>query len=190
MNFINDPQKSKNVFILMLVISIVLFVGLVILGFLFYQKSKSYKSLEDERRALQAEQSLISKDTVNQIKTLTAENTSLKKENATLTSENTALKSENEDLTANNQEKAAKMAKASVYNDFLAYLVQIIQAHNGLSGWTEAEYQAARTKAQATGDQTFVELIDWAWTSTTIDQVERLTKVLDSISDNIGNNVK
>lgn len=190
MNFVNDPRKSKNVFIIMLVIAIVLFVGLVVLGYLFYQKNKSYNNLEAERKALQQEQSLISKDTVNQIKTLTAENTSLKKENANLTTENTSLKKENEDLAAVNKEKAAKMAKASTYNDVLAYLVQIVQAHNGLDGWTEAEYQAGRTKAQATGDQTFVDLIDWAWNSTTIDQVERLTKVLDSISDNIGNNVK
>ena len=103
-----------------------------------------------------------------------------------LSIQNASLKTENETLTA----KTAKMAKAKAYNDVLAYIVQLVQAHNGLNGWTEAEYQAGRTKAVATGDQSFIDIIDWAWNNQAIDQVERLTKVLDAIADGIGNNLK
>lgn len=190
MQFVNDPQKSKNVFIIMVGIVILLFLGLGVLGYLYYQKGKAYDKLMTEKKSLESEQSLLSKDTLGQIKQLNSENTKLKTANKTLTDENTKLKSEKETLTTQNTEKDAKMAKAKAYNEVLAYIVQIVQAHNGLNGWTEAEYQTGRTKAQATGDQTFVELIEWAWNSTTIDQVERLAKVLDSIADNIGNNLQ
>jgi len=172
MQFVNDPRKSKNVFILMLVISIVLFLGLAVLGYFFWQKTKNYNSLLADKKALESQYSLISKDTVKQIADLKTENANLKKENETLTA------------------KTAKMAKAKAYNDVLAYLIQIIQAHNGLNGWTEAEYQSGRVKAVATGDQSFVDIIDWAWNNQAIDQVERLTKVMDAIADGIGNNLK
>jgi len=190
MEFINDPRKSKNVFILMLVVSVVLFLGLALMGYFYWQKNKAYNQLLTEKKALEDEQSLLSKDTVTQVKELTAENNLLKKENEKLKTENTNLIKENESLSAGNKENESKMAKAKAYNDVLAYLVQIIQAHNGLNGWTEAEYQAGRQKAQATGDQSFVDLIDWAWNNQAIDQIERLTKVMDAIADGIGNNLK
>ena len=145
MQFVNDPRKSKNVFILMLVISIALFLGLVVLGYFFWQKNKNYNSLLADKKALERQYAFISKDTVKQIADLKTENANLKKENETLTA------------------KTAKMAKAKAYNDVLAYLVQLIQAHNGLNGWTEAEYQDGRAKAVATGDQAFIDIIDWAW---------------------------
>jgi len=176
MQFVNDPRKSKNVFIIMLVVSIVLFLGLAVLGYLFWQKNKSYTSLLVEKKTLESQYSLISKDTVKQIADLKTENANLKKENET--------------LTASNKDKTTKMAKAKAYNDVLAYLIQIIQAHNGLNGWTEAEYQTGRAKAVATGDQSFIDIIDWAWNNQAIDQVERLTKVMDAMADGINSNLK
>ena len=169
MQFVNDPRKSKNVFIIMLVIAILLFLGLAVVGFFYWQEVKSYNQLNTDKKALEQQLSSISKDTISQIAN---------------------FKKENETLTASNKAKDAKMAKAKAYNDVLAYLIQIIQAHNGLNGWTEAEYQAGRVKAQATGDQSFVDLVDWAWNNQAIDQVERLTKVMDAIADGIGSNLK
>ena len=78
-----------------------------------------------------------------------------------------------------------KLAKIKAYNEFFKYLNYVIEIHEGFSGWTEAEYQTARTKAQATGDQDFVDLIDWAWNEESVDPLIRIIKVLKAIVSGI-----
>ena len=81
------------------------------------------------------------------------------------------------------------MAKARTYNDFFKYLNDITQVHNGYTGWTEAEYQTGRSKAEATGDGNFVSVIDWAWTATSTPQIDRMIKVWTAIDEGIGSNL-
>jgi len=172
----DQTQKFRKLFIAMLVLAIVFFLGSGTLGYLYYQKYQSYKNLTSEKKLVDDK--------------LTALNAGLATTQGTSTKQITDLQKEVTDLKTTNTAQTQKMAKALTYNNFFIYLIEIIQAHNGLEGWTEAEYQSGRTIALKTKDNDFVALLDWAWNNRDGNQIERLTRVLRSIADNIGNNVK
>lgn len=92
------------------------------------------------------------------------------------------------ELDAKNNELSAKQAGLSIitsYNDFLEYMTQVVDAHDGFTGWTDAEYQIAREKAQATGNSTFLSTVETAWNDTTIDVTTRIIKVYRGIISGI-----
>jgi len=109
--------------------------------------------------------------TSSDIEKLRAEVADLQKQ---LNEKNTALAS-----------KEAGMSTITAYNDFLEYMTQVIDAHDGFSGWTEAEYQIGREKAQATGNSGFVSTVDSAWHDTATDPVVRVVNVYRGIIDGI-----
>ena len=168
MTIFDDPRKAKLAFVLTLVFAIIFFLGCAALGYLFYTKYSSYKDLSSKYNKLK-----------NQNQSTVEE---LKAKNKTLTDENTTLK---EQITT----KDAGIAKANAYNAFFKYETAVIKAHSGFSGWTEAEYQTGRVKAQATGDTSFVNLIDWAWNRTDIDQVVRIIAVWEATAKGIEDNI-
>lgn len=114
--------------------------------------------------------------TTSDKETLTAENTRLIKDKADLTTENTSLK--------------AGKAKALAYNEFFKYLNTVIETHNGFSGWTDAEFQTGKTKAEATGDISFVSTVNWAWYETSIDPTIRVIRAWKEIVSGIQNALK
>ena len=175
MEFINDPVKSKRVFILMLSLTIFFFLVGGALGYLYYQKFKNYQSLKSENENLK-----------NQIASSSEE---LKKEIEGLQKDKTALEKENKTLTDQAASDKTKDAKIKAYNDFFKYLNSVIEVHNGFNGWTDAEYQAGRKYAQATGDNNFVSLIDWAWNRKDIDQTTRVIAVWKAIAAGIEGNL-
>ncbi len=81
--------------------------------------------------------------------------------------------------------KNAGMATIEAYNNFLEYMTHVIDAHDGFSGWTEAEYQIAREKAEATGNDEFVNTVDTAWNDTSIDVTTRVINVYRGIINGI-----
>jgi hypothetical protein len=107
---------------------------------------------------------------------LVAENTLLTKDKASLTAENTALK--------------AGRAKALAYNEFFKYLNTVIETHNGFTGWTDAEFQIGRTRAEATGDISFVSTVNWAWYETSINPTTRVIRAWKEIVSGIQNALK
>ena len=48
----SDPIKTKKVFVVFLVLTIVFFLGAGTLGYLYYQKANAYKTLEAEKNQL------------------------------------------------------------------------------------------------------------------------------------------
>ena len=64
-------------------------------------------------------------------------------------------------------------------------MTQVIDAHDGFTGWTDAEYQVGREKAQATGNQTFVETVDAAWNNEAIDVTTGVINVYRGIVSGI-----
>jgi uncharacterized protein HemX len=84
----------------------------------------------------------------------------------------------------------AKIAKANAYNEFSKYLNSVIQAHSGFTGWIDAEYQIGRTKAQATGDKSFVSVVDWAWNTQNGDPLNRVVTTLKAIDSGIEASLK
>ena len=54
MNFVNDPRKAKIAFVAVLVLAIIFFLGSGVLGYFYWQKDKSYKSLVDDKNKLES----------------------------------------------------------------------------------------------------------------------------------------
>lgn len=81
--------------------------------------------------------------------------------------------------------KVAGMSTITAYNGFLEYMTQVIDAHDGFNGWTDAEYQIGREKAQATGNNDFINTVDTAWNNTAIDVTTRVTNVYKGIVNGI-----
>jgi len=102
----------------------------------------------------------------------------LKEEKATLQSQ---LNSANQTIS----DKNSGIATVKAYNAFLEYMTQVIDAHDGFTGWTDAEYQVGREKAQATGSQTFVDTVDTAWNNEAIDVTTRVINVYRAVVSGI-----
>jgi len=177
MSFLEDPIKTKRAFWISFSLLLVFFISTAVLGFLFYQSYKNYKALKEEN------QRLVSLPSPSP--TISASPGS----QTDLLKENTDLKLEKMKLEKQIADDEAKDAKAKAYNDFFKYLNSVIMAHNGFEGWTEAEYQEAYRKAEATGDGNFVSVIEWAWHDTNTSQLDRLIKVWTLIDQGIGNNL-
>ena len=168
MEFVKDPIKSRNVFVVMLILTILFFLGAGAFGYLYYKKNKDYKSLQNERQ-------LSSADLKQQI-------TKLADENATLKQTNTSL-----EKTLN--DKKTQDSKIKTYLDVLNYIAQIVDTHDGLEGISEAEYQEGKAIAEATENDDFVKTLEWAWTRTDLNQFDRLATVLKAIASGISDNL-
>ena len=166
----DEPKKAKTAFIITLVFAIIFFLGSGVLGYMFYEKYNDHKNLKDKYSDLKE----------ITLSDLEKENEDLQTQIDTLTKEKTALQKTNKEMKDG-------IAVANAYNEFCKYMTQIIDVHNGFTGWTDAEYQVGRTKAQATGSTSFVNTVDWAWNRTDIDPVTRVIGVWNAIATGISN---
>ncbi len=170
MSIFDDPKKAKRSFIVILLFAIIFLIGSGVLGYMYWGKYNDHKNLKDKYSDLKEvtvgdlEKEI--EDLEKQVEDLTVEKTALEK-----------TKKETED----------GMVIANAYNEFTIYMTQVIEDHNGFSGWTDAEYQVAKQKAQATGSASFVSKVDWAWNRTDIDPVTRIVGVYDAITVGISN---
>lgn len=187
MALLDDPSKTKKAFWLVVALLIVLTAASVILALLYRDSNLKYKNLVEENKRLSNQPT--SSPTASPKASPTPSPTASSSSQADLLKENADLKSENQNLKNTLADKNAKTAKAKAYNDFFKYLNDVTQAHNGYTGWTEAEYQTARGKAEATGDNNFVSIVDLAWAASSTPQIDRLIKVWKAIDEGIGNNL-
>jgi len=178
MSFLDDPIRAKRAFWISFYLLLLFFLSTVILGFLFYQSYINYRTLKTENQFL-----------TNKPTPSPSVSASSSTNIDDLTKENLDLKLEKMNLEKQIADDKTKDEKAKAYNDFFKYLNSVIMAHNGFEGWTEAEYQTARTKAEATKDGSFVSTIDWAWHDTNTPPLDRLIRVWTSIDQGIGNNL-
>ncbi len=122
-----------------------------------------------------------------QLETLTTEKDELSStaegEKGTLEEQNAALKAENTSLKS-------KIAGANAYNNFFIHMNSVIAAHNGFTGWTEAEHQAGLVIAETTGSSAFVDTINWAWNETSVEPITRLIRTWREIAGGIGGSLK
>ncbi len=166
-----NPKRTKIAFIVTLIIGVLLLIGSGGLGYLYYQKTNDYNSLKKQNEELKKASTTTKDEQEKQIDELKKENETLKTDKANLEKQVT--------------EKDTQIATAAAYNDFFKYLNQVIRTHNGVSGWTDAEYQVGHQKAEATGSQDFANLIEWAWYHTEVDPITRLLEVWDAIANGI-----
>lgn len=183
MKFYYDPKKARTAFIITLVLAIVFFVISGVLGYFYYQA----KSLDNwKEKIVQLKDGKITEleakvaDLEGRASSLSAEGVKTKAD----------LEKENASLNAQIASYKAKIAKANAYNEFYKYLNQVIEAHNGFSGWTDAEFQVGKTKAEATGDASFVSDVNWAWYETSVDPNTRVMKIWKDIASGIENSLK
>lgn len=193
----NDPIKAKRTMIVLLVLSIAFFVGVGVMGYFYYQKDSQYKKLTDEKKSLEDQKNKEVVDLQKQIADLNGTGKlssesvlALQKENEQLKKDSTADKATIKDLTNQINAKKAGIAKAVAYNEFLKYLNYVIEVHGGYSGWTDAEFQTGKAKAEVTGDAAFVSTVNWAWYETSVPQVDRIIRVNKEIVSGIENALK
>lgn len=179
MEFVNDPRKAKIAFVTTLILAIFFFLASGILGYFYWQKMKSYNDLVASKQKVESDLK-----TAND--SLAKANTELAGLKATTDASGQSISSLQKQISDNN----AKKAGIASYLAFFTYLVDIIANHNGLNGWTEAEYQAGRALAVATGNNSFVTDVDWAWNQRDVDQITRLVKVMRDIITGINNGLK
>lgn len=158
----------------------VLVLAIVAGGYYFFQLDSWKESVvasKDEKIAT-LEANLQSK--TNELESATASagesQQSLATEKSQLESENSALK--------------AKASKALAYNEVFKYMTGVIKTHNGFTGWTDAEFQVGKTKAEATGSTAFVSTINWAWYETSVTPNERVIRVWEEMASGIENALK
>ncbi len=173
--FANDPTKCKKVFILMLVLAIVFFLAAGALGYLYYAKHNDYKSLQTEKESLERQLETATEDLQKEIE-------ELKKQKSDLENEKKSLEDQ---VTANN----AKLKTVKAYIDCLSYLIGLIETHNGLDDWSEAEFQKGRELVQATGDSNFLSVVDTAWADKSTDQMIRLVNVFKAFIAGVNSNL-
>ena len=183
MQFVNDPRKAKIAFVTTLILAIFFFLASGVLGYFYWQKMKSYNDLTDSKQ--KAEASLNEKLKTSE-DNLAKANTELAGLKATTDASGKSISVLEKQIADNNAKKASIASYLAVFT----YLADIIANHNGLNGWTEAEYQAGRALAVATGNNSFVADVDWAWNQRDVDQITRLVKVMRDIITGINNGLK
>ena len=152
----NDPVKAKKLFITFLVLMIIFFLGMCVLGFLYYKKASAFKNLEAEKNQLSQQTQGSASD--------------LEK-----------LKKENADLKTQISSWEKKSAQAKAYTAVLSYVNGLVEKHNGFDNWTQGEFQQGKRLAQATSSDSFVSLVDWLWNHEEISQMTRMVRFMNAI---------
>lgn len=182
MSFLDDPRKAKTAFVVTLCLLILFFLASGVLGYFYYQKNNENKKLASDYNNLKNQ---IESNNKNDSKNESKQVSNLKKQIEDLTKANSSLTTEKNTLKSQNDEYKLKQAKVSAYNEFFIYLNQIIETHNGFSGWTDAEFQIGKQKAEATADTNFVSDVNWAWYETSIPPDQRVLKIWKDIAAGI-----
>lgn len=185
-----DPKKAKRIYIISFALICLFFIVIIsISGYIIYKLNKNNNSLKSDKAALEQQieeyktsSTKTSEDYEKQIADLEAAAVLLNEQITTLTSEKDSLSSEVDDY-----EK--KQANIKAYNDFNKYVYYVVGIHGGFINLTEAEYQTARSKAVATGNQTLVDAVDTAWTDTGTSQIIRFVNVMNAAIDGINANL-
>lgn len=171
-SFFENQKKAKGAFITVLIFLIVFFLTAGALGYLYWQKNRSFKKLNQENQ-----------QRIDQ----------LNKDRVDLDKQVVDLKKENEDLKNSNKESieaaANKKTITEAYTEILAYFAEVVETHGGFTGWTDAEYQHAREIAKKTQNSGFLSTVDWAWNQTGVDPTTRVVRFLKEISSGINENL-
>ena len=185
-----DPKKVKWVYIISASLICIFFLGTIgVSSYLLYKLNKENNSLKSDKATLEQQveeykssSSKESEEYEKQIAELEAAAVLLNEQITTLTSEKDSLNIEVDDY-----EK--KQTNIKAYNDFNKYVYYVVGIHGGFINLTEAEYQTARSKAVATGNQTLVDAVDTAWTDTGTSQIIRFVNVMNAAIDGINANL-
>ncbi len=171
------------------ILAICLLIGtMVSCGIYSYRLWNENQSLKDEVEA--------SEELSDELGVLQDEFDELKIDHEELTGQNEELQNDYNDLSGNYDVaqgtiEAYEVAQARIqaYNNFDDYFHNVIVAHGGFDGWTQAEYEHAHDLAEATGDSSFVDIVEYAWNNEDIDPVIRITAVMKGIIDGINANL-
>jgi len=189
MNTFDQSTNGKRPFVIFLILAILFFLASCVFGYLWYKNLSETNNVSSDEAMVTT---LAQKD--SEIAALKAQITALQdtagQPSADLTKENTTLKDENSSLKNNIASYQTKITKTIAYNDFLKYMVSVIDAHDGFSGWTEGEFQTAQTKAQATSNTAFVSTVNWAWYETSVNPLERVIRTFNETAAGIENALK
>lgn len=174
-----QSQRFKVGFVFTLILAIVLFLASGTLGYLYWHKL-------DDRNKLDASKQQVEESLAKAQGDLTAANKQIG--DLTVASDSSGQSISSLQKQAANYKTG--MAKITAYKEFLKYYNSVIETHNGYTGWTDAEFQTGKTKAEATGDASFVSTVNWAWYETGVDVATRIIRVNREIVSGIESGIK
>lgn len=160
----------------------------VILGYLLYKENKEKKDLQADLTKLESEMEDNRKAIVEYEAELAESQASLTEYKAQLdelTSESTQTSDTNASLETQIASLQAKISKIDKINNLNEYIWQVVEAHGGFVGFTDAEYNVAIQKANATGDTTIVSAVQSAWNDTHIDPTVRVINLMQTLISKI-----
>lgn len=179
MKFYEDPKRAKRAFIITLIFAIIFFISAGTLGYLYYAKTRQVKNINTQKEEVTQKLENEKKELEKKLEETQKE---LEKAKELSTGDKKALE---EKITKYDE----KLKTITAYNEFLRYLNQVMSTHGGFDGWTDAEYQEGKRKAQGTGDQALVSIVDWAWNNQSIAQMTRFNTVMKAVVDGIAKNL-
>ncbi len=190
----NKKTMKKFVKIVIPVLILLMLISAIgVISYLYYKKYNDYKSLYDEKirvqNQLEEEKNKTAVDYEDQIEELNSDIDTLTDEKDVLNTEKEALEEDKTELESSVSSYQTKQANISKYVNFLDYVYYVVGVHGGFSGLTEAEYQTARSKAQATGNANLVSAVDSAWNDTEVDQMVRFLNVITTAQNGIKANL-
>ena len=179
MEFVNDPRRAKIAFVLTLCFAIFFFLSSGLLAYFYWQKTKGNHDLDSSKQKVE--------------ESLRTSEANLAKANSELTALKASTDASGKSISSLDKQITdykTGMAKITAYKEFLKYYNSIIEIHNGYTGWTDAEFQVGKTKAEATGDTDFVSLVNWAWYETSVDVTTRIIRVNKAIVAGLEKGIK
>ncbi len=104
---------------------------------------------------------------------------------ATTADQIAGLQSQIEILEGEKENLQSKIELAGYYNEFFKYMTHVIDDHNGFTGWNDNEFKEADSRAQKTGDASFVAKVNWAWYDKSTAALDRVIGVWDATAAGI-----
>ena len=175
------PKGKKGTLVTLIVVLGILVIGSGVLGYLYYKSRGEKDNLANQNKSLLEQ---LSSASVSPSPTATST------ELQSLKNRVSALEKEKSNLKGQVNSYKSKIKKAQAYNEFYKFLNSVIETHGGYTGWTDAEFETGKQKAEATGDASFVSTINWAWYETSIPPYDRVLRVQKEIVDGIENALK
>lgn len=184
-------KSPKRLIIFLIIFLVISFITSGVLIYLYYKQRKEANSLKDTSASLTAQvssleeqladASLSSSEYLDSIDQLDSDLEEQEKDNNDLKADKAQLQEEIDDYEQ-------KQANIKAYNDFFSYLHYLINLR-GFDDYTEAEYNTAIAKAQATGDQGLVDAVNALASAPVGERTDEFATVLNEVTTGINDNL-
>jgi len=190
MQILKDNPECKKLYVRTVILSSLLFLSTLVLLSLLYVRSN------DQIESLTLQNDL-QKEEIASLKSILETEAILKEEEATEEipeEEEEVIDCSSFEETINSLRMQVtvyqgKLGRIEEYNDMHKFIYDVIIAHDGFTGWTDAEYEIARGMAEGFGDEELIAAIENAWINLDGEPAARFARVMLAIINGIDGNL-